>query len=74
MHAANIDKSYRLKRVLEFLALGPGTTRQISRSCDVYAVNSIVAELRANGYTISCTPVKGQRGVYQYALQGSPCS
>lgn len=68
MHAAAIDKSYRLRRVLAFLKLGPGTTYQISRSCEVCAVNSIIAELRANGYVINCTAVKGKRGVYQYTL------
>lgn len=68
MRAAKIDTSYRLQRVLAFLKLGPGTTMQISRSCEVCAVNSIVAELRENGFNIDCTPVKGQRGVYLYTL------
>jgi len=68
MNAANIEKSFRLQRVLSFLEIGPGTTRQISRACDVYAVNSVISELRRNGYTITCTPVKGQRGVFLYEL------
>ena len=69
MHAANIDDSPRLQKVRDFLRRqGGATTREISRACDVYAVNSIVAELRANGFTVNCTPVKGQRGVYRYEL------
>lgn len=69
MHAARIGESPRLQKVLAFLRRkGCATTREISHGCDVYAVNSIIAELRANGFTVSCTPVKGQRGVYRYEL------
>jgi hypothetical protein len=68
MNAAKLEESPRLQRVLTFLRLGPGTTMQISRSCEVCAVNSIIAELRVNGFNIDCTPVKGQRGVYLYTL------
>ena len=67
MHAANIDDSPRLQKVRDFLRRrGSATTREISNACDVYAVNSIISELRANGYTVDCNPVKGQRGVYRY--------
>ena len=69
MHAANIDDSPRLQKVRDFLRRqGGATTREISNACDVYAVNSIVAELRANGFIVNCNPVKGQRGVYRYEL------
>ena len=69
MHAAKIEDSPRLQKVRDFLRRNRGaTTREISNACDVYAVNSIVAELRANGFTINCNPVKGQRGVYRYEL------
>lgn len=70
MHAAHIEKSQRLMKVLTFLRRngGSATTREISQACDVYAVNSIAAELRANGYCVTCAPVKGQRGVYRYSL------
>lgn len=71
MHAAKLEQSARLQRVLTFLKMGPGTTIQIIKSCEVCAVNSIVAELRANGYAIDCKPVKGQRGVYLYTLQAA---
>ena len=69
MHAANIDDSPRLQKVRDFLRrTGGATTREISQACDVYAVNSIVSELRANGITVVCSTVKGQRGVYRYEL------
>jgi len=69
MHAAKLENSPRLQRVLAFLRRnGPATTLQICQACTVCAVNSIIDELRANGYTIMCQAVKGQRGVYQYEL------
>jgi hypothetical protein len=73
MHAAKLEESERLQKVLCFLRRrGGATTREISNACDVYAVNSIVAELRANGFTVYCKPVKGQRGVYRYELNEAP--
>lgn len=72
MHAAKIDDSPRLQKVRDFLRRkGSATTREISNACDVYAVNSIIAELRANGFAVACNPVKGQRGVYLYTLNES---
>lgn len=69
MHAARIEDSPRLQRVLEYLRRHrAATTREISRACDVYAVNSIAAELRANGFIVTCSAVPGQRGVYRYEL------
>lgn len=69
MHAAKVEDSPRLQKVLNFLRRnGPATTLRIIEQCRVCAVNSIIAELRANGYTINCTPVKGKRGVYLYEL------
>lgn len=71
MHAARLDKSQRLKRVLHVLkdahehneAL---STMQIIRQANVCAVNSIIAELRVNGYSIDCYCI---RGVWFYKLQ-----
>ncbi len=69
MHAANLDDSPRLKKVLNYLRYyGVRTTMEIATGCHVCAVNSIIAELRENGFTVNCTAVKGQRGVYQYQL------
>ena len=69
MHAATIDNSPRLRRVLEYLRGGPRTTLQIVRACGVCAVNSAVAELRCNGFDIACRAVPGLRGVYEYELR-----
>lgn len=70
MHAANIENSPRLQQVLAYLRKGPATTFEIMMGCGVCAVNSIIAELRSNGYSITCSQVKGKRGVYLYQLEG----
>ena len=55
MNAAKLNKSDRLQRVLEFLRdKRPHSTLEIVRKAKVCAVNSIIAELRANGIDISC--------------------
>ena len=42
---------------------------EVIRIAGVCAVNSIAAELRANGIRLDCSPVRGQRGVYRYRLE-----
>jgi hypothetical protein len=55
MNAASIEKSARLGRVLDLLSQGGEfTTLDIIRQAEVCAVNSIVAELRCNGFDITC--------------------
>ena len=55
MHAASLKNSDRLKRVASLLKSGrPYTTMEIIKRAQVCAVNSIVAELRANGMDIVC--------------------
>lgn len=74
IHYARLQQSQRLQKVLKYLSDGqPHTTFEIIMGCGVCAVNSIIAELRMNGMSISCRQVKGQRGVYQYQLGGRPC-
>jgi len=69
MHSAKLENSPRLQRVLSFLRRSrKPTTREIIAACDVCAVNSIIAELKDNGFNIVCTAVKGEKGVYQYEL------
>ena len=64
-----MEKSARLRRVLDLLMDGqPHTTREIIYQADVCAVNTCVAELRANGYTIRCDAVAGKKGVVEYRL------
>lgn len=55
MKAANIEKSARLGRVLDLLSQGGEfTTLDIIKKAGVCAVNSIISELRCNGYEINC--------------------
>jgi DNA-directed RNA polymerase subunit RPC12/RpoP len=55
MNAASIEKSERLGRVLDLLSRGGEfSTLDIIKKANVCAVNSIVAELRQNGFEISC--------------------
>lgn len=55
MHAAQIDHSPRLQRVLEVLRDGAEhSTLEIAQQAHVCAVNSCVAELRHGGRRIAC--------------------
>ena len=55
MNAANLTKSDRLQRVLKLLSGGGEfTTLEIIQRAGVCAVNSIISELRQNGYQIDC--------------------
>jgi len=65
MNAARLDKSERLQRVLRVLADGrEHSTSEIVHGAQVCAVNSIVAELRSNGFRIGCRRV-GDRWFYR---------
>ena len=72
MHAASFPRSPRLRLVLQLLADGEEhTTRDVIRATDVCAVNSIMSELRANGFSISCRQGKRRgRRVWLYQLHG----
>jgi predicted transcriptional regulator len=55
MNAANMNKSERLQRVYKLLSGGGEyTTLEIIQNAGVCAVNSIISELRQNGYQINC--------------------
>ena len=63
MHAASLERSERLRRVRELLSDGAEhSTLEIVRIARVCAVNSIVAELRANGCAIECRQAHGLDG------------
>ena len=65
MHAASIEKSERLGRVLDLLSKGGEfSTLDIIKQANVCAVNSIVAELRQNGFDIDCQR-KGDKFFYR---------
>ena len=77
MNEASLDTSPRLQRVMDILADGrPHSTMEIIRGAAVCAVNSIVSELRRNGYRIVCRvesrQERGRRGRrWLYQLQPS---
>lgn len=67
MNYANVEKSPRLQRTLRVLRAGGWhSTRALMRAADICAVNSVVAELRANGFAIDTRCVG--RGRYEYQL------
>lgn len=67
MHAADIDSSKRLQHVLGVLSdYAWHGTREIRDAADVCAVNSIIAELRANDFRIETRCVG--KGRYEYRL------
>jgi hypothetical protein len=69
MNAASIEKSARLGRVLDLLSQGGEfTTLDIIRQAEVCAVNSIVAELRQNGFDITCQR-RGEKWFYTLEKQ-----
>ena len=76
MHAAHLDRSPRLQRVRELLSDGrEHSTLDIVREAGVCAVNSIIAELRANGLDIACrreTRPEGPVWLYRLAFELTP--
>lgn len=65
MNAAKLARSERLQRVKAFLSdYRPHSTLEIVQKAKVCAVNSIVAELRANGEAIQCDR-RGDRWYYR---------
>lgn len=67
IHYAKIDESDRLRRVHHLLCDGGWHgTRDIMLTADVCAVNTVMAELRANGFAIETRCVG--RGRYEYRL------
>lgn len=79
MHAAKLESSARLQRVLACLIDGSDwSTMQIARQANVCAVNSCVAELREAGAKIKCwqvvkrAPDGTNRRVFFYRLIAPP--
>lgn len=69
MKAAKLEKSERLQLVLSLLEDGRWhSTLDIVIGAGVCAVNSCVAELRANGLRIACRRVGRDR--FEYRLEG----
>lgn len=81
MNAAKLEKSDRLQRALGVLRAarrsdvsgGWVTTRSLIRRAHVCAVNSVVAELRANGAVIEAqVKLIGQARRWSYRLTRAP--
>ena len=73
MHAAALDRSPRLRRVLEVLRRGgEHSTLDIAREARVCAVSACVAELRANGVAVDCRVTVAPDGArtWLYSLAG----
>lgn len=72
LHAARLQHSDRLRRVLRLLADGaPHSTLAIVQGAQVCAVNSIISELRRNGLSIRCWR-DGFRWYYQLGPAPEP--
>lgn len=75
IHAATLEKSSRLRRVLTLLvkrADAGATTLEIDRLANICAVSTAVSELRSCGYEITCDyEGKSEAGakIYRYRLQ-----
>jgi hypothetical protein len=68
MNYANIEKSLRLQKVITVLKDKKWhSTMNIIKRADVCAVNSIITELRLNGFDIKC---KREANKWLYQLQG----
>lgn len=67
IHAGTLAGSARLRRLHQYLLDGKWhSTLDIARECNILAVNTAVAELRANGIGILCDCVG--KGRYEYCL------
>ena len=63
MHAANLQKSSRLKRLYNLLKDGKKrSTREIMNAANICAVSTAIAELRDNSCNITCE----RQGMYWY--------
>ncbi|MBK1690998.1 hypothetical protein CKO33_02280 [Ectothiorhodospira mobilis] len=68
MRYARLENSRRLQRVAALLRDGrPRTTLEIIQGARVCAVNSIAAELRANGLNVQC---RRDGDLWWYWLEG----
>lgn len=73
MHFAKFEKSPRLQRVAAYLSDGQWrSTMNIIHGANVCAVNSCIAELRANGFVILSRPMARTfadgKGAWEYRL------
>jgi len=68
IHAARIEKSDRLQRVLQVLmAIDKPSSRQIQEIANVCAPSTCISELRKSGYLIDC---ERQGSIWFFRLLG----
>jgi len=75
MHFGRLSTSPRLQRTLAVLRRAGGeiSTYELARQADICAVNSVIAELRANGAEITCRQeVRDGKRRFFYTLLKSP--
>lgn len=71
IHYAKVEESERLQRACRLLSDGRWHgTREIMLAADVCAVNTVITELRCNGYDIVTRCVGRGRYEYQMFLDG----
>jgi len=72
IHAADINKSVMLRRILEGMADGLfHSTREIANATGCCCVSSRIQELKANGYNVECAyshTTEDRNRVYKYRL------
>lgn len=71
-HAADIDKSARLIKLLEILADGfEYTTAELQEKTGSMAIHTDIHELRSNGYAVKCKYVgkQGNNRIFAYKLE-----
>ena len=73
-HAASLKSSPRLQRVLLFIRRRGkygATTAQISSATGVMSASTVVSEIRANGYPVTCAfegITKDGRKIFRYMM------
>ena len=72
-HAAKVDKSPRLQRLVEYLRKSGrqgATSWELMQACSLVAVSTCISELRWQGYLIETTHEGTHEGrkVYRYRL------
>lgn len=74
-HIASVERSERLRRILEVLRAQPSiTSRQLLYQSRVVALSAAINELRCQGYIIHCSRASDSEGTrrWLYRLMSEP--
>lgn len=71
MNYARLEQSPRLQTIYAALKTGPKTTRDLIIETGYCAINSAIAEMRAQGINITCKMVGRTKGssIYLYTME-----